>query len=116
MKDICGSRWRTMYPWALRTLRSSSARRHISRKSTLILGTAAGAWEHKLVLQVCDWAAGNGYASVTLTTFRDVPWNMPFYERLGFRVIPLSRTLARAPRRRPATKPGEASIRCGGWS
>jgi GNAT superfamily N-acetyltransferase len=42
----------------------------------------------QLVLKVCDWAAGNGYASVTLTTFRDVPWNMPFYERLGFRVIP----------------------------
>jgi GNAT superfamily N-acetyltransferase len=42
----------------------------------------------KLVLHVCDWAAGHGYASVTLTTFRDVPWNMPFYDRLGFRVIP----------------------------
>ena len=25
---------------------------------------------------------------MTLTTFRDVPWNMPFDERLGFRVIP----------------------------
>ncbi len=42
----------------------------------------------KLVQQVCDWAAGNGFASVTLTTFRNVPWNMPFYKRLGFRVIP----------------------------
>jgi GNAT superfamily N-acetyltransferase len=38
----------------------------------------------KLVLKVCDWAASNGYAAVTLTTFRDVPWNMPFYVRLGF--------------------------------
>ena len=28
------------------------------------------------------------YDSVTLTTFRDVPWNMPFYKRLGFRVVP----------------------------
>jgi len=42
----------------------------------------------KLVLQVCEWAAGNGYASVTLTTFRDIPWNMPFYARLGFEVVP----------------------------
>jgi GNAT superfamily N-acetyltransferase len=41
----------------------------------------------KLVLQVCDWAADNGYASVTLTTFRDVPWNMPFYARLGFGIV-----------------------------
>lgn len=41
----------------------------------------------QLVLQVCQWAAGNGYASVTLTTFRDVGWNMPFYARLGFEVV-----------------------------
>ena len=25
--------------------------------------------------------------AVTLTTFRDVPWNQPYYERLGFRVV-----------------------------
>ena len=42
----------------------------------------------KLVLQVCEWAAGHGYESVTLTTFSDVPWNMPFYARLGFDVVP----------------------------
>ncbi len=42
----------------------------------------------RLVMQVCTWAAASGYASVTLTTFRDVPWNMPFYARLGFRVVP----------------------------
>jgi GNAT superfamily N-acetyltransferase len=41
-----------------------------------------------LVLRVCEWAASRGYASVTLTTFRDVPWNMPFYARLGFDVVP----------------------------
>lgn len=42
----------------------------------------------RLVLAVCAWAAAEGYRSVTLATFRDVPWNMPFYARLGFRVIP----------------------------
>jgi hypothetical protein len=36
---------------------------------------------------VCDWAGANGYPAVTLTTFRDVPWNGPFYARLGFRVL-----------------------------
>lgn len=41
----------------------------------------------RLVSAVCDWAAREEYASVTLTTFRDVPWNMPFYERVGFRLI-----------------------------
>ena len=44
-----------------------------------------GTW---LVMHVCRWAVTNGFESVTLTTFRDVPWNMPFYERLGFRVVP----------------------------
>lgn len=36
-------------------------------------------------------AAGreNGFGEVSLTTFRDVPFNRPFYERLGFAVLPL---------------------------
>ena len=28
-----------------------------------------------------------GYPRITLSTFRDVPWNRPFYERRGFRVV-----------------------------
>lgn len=42
----------------------------------------------RLVAAVCEWAGRAGYPGVTLTTFRDVPWNMPFYARLGFEVIP----------------------------
>ena len=42
----------------------------------------------RLVLAACQWAATNGYSWVTLTTFREVPWNMPFYARLGFEEIP----------------------------
>jgi GNAT superfamily N-acetyltransferase len=42
----------------------------------------------KLVSQVCQWACCAGYAAVTLTTFRDVPWNMAFYARLGFGIVP----------------------------
>ena len=42
----------------------------------------------RLVGAVCGWAAERGLESVTLTTFRDVPWNMPFYARLGFVEIP----------------------------
>jgi GNAT superfamily N-acetyltransferase len=38
----------------------------------------------RLVMAVCDWAAGAGHEAVTLTTFRDPPWNMPFYASLGF--------------------------------
>jgi GNAT superfamily N-acetyltransferase len=33
------------------------------------------------------WARARGLGGVTLTTFRDVPWNRPFYERRGYRVL-----------------------------
>jgi GNAT superfamily N-acetyltransferase len=48
----------------------------------------------KLVMTVCEWAANSGYGSVTLTTFRDVAWNMPFYARLGFAEIPANELTA----------------------
>ena len=37
-----------------------------------------------LITKVHDWAASEGLPSVTLTTFRDVQWNGPYYERLGY--------------------------------
>jgi GNAT superfamily N-acetyltransferase len=40
-----------------------------------------------LVEAVCDRARRDGDAFVTLTTMLDVPFNAPFYEKLGFRVI-----------------------------
>jgi len=40
-----------------------------------------------LVGAVCAWAAAAGHREVTLTTFRDVAWNAPFYARLGFAVV-----------------------------
>jgi GNAT superfamily N-acetyltransferase len=42
----------------------------------------------KLVMHICDWATAAGYETASLSTFRDVPWNMPFYARLGFTVVP----------------------------
>jgi GNAT superfamily N-acetyltransferase len=42
----------------------------------------------RLVMEICAWATSAGYRSVTLTTFRKIPWNMPFYARLGFEEIP----------------------------
>jgi len=39
------------------------------------------------VNSVCDWARAEGYGAVTLTTFRDVPWNGPFYRKLGFQPV-----------------------------
>ena len=40
-----------------------------------------------LLARVVELARGRGLAALTLTTFRDVPWNAPFYERRGFRVL-----------------------------
>ena len=44
------------------------------------LGTA-------LVEAVCRWAKASGYRAITLTTLRHIPWNAPWYQRLGFRVL-----------------------------
>jgi GNAT superfamily N-acetyltransferase len=41
----------------------------------------------RLLDHVDAWAARQGYPALTLTTFRDVPWNGPYYRRLGFRVL-----------------------------
>jgi GNAT superfamily N-acetyltransferase len=40
-----------------------------------------------LLATVCKWARRAGFAAVTLSTFRDVPWNGPFYARRGFRAL-----------------------------
>jgi GNAT superfamily N-acetyltransferase len=37
-----------------------------------------------LVEHAARWAVDRGFTAMTLTTFRDVPWNGPYYERLGF--------------------------------
>jgi 4-diphosphocytidyl-2-C-methyl-D-erythritol kinase len=39
----------------------------------------------RLLARVCEWAQVQGHATVTLSTFRDVPWNGPFYRKHGFR-------------------------------
>lgn len=41
-----------------------------------------------LIGAVVDYALDRGCDEITLTTFRDVPWNAPFYARLGFEEIP----------------------------
>ncbi|WP_084965518.1 GNAT family N-acetyltransferase [Thermoactinospora rubra] len=42
----------------------------------------------RLVAAVLDHAAASGVLGVTLTTFRDVPWNAPWYARHGFEMLP----------------------------
>lgn len=40
-----------------------------------------------LIDYVGDWAARHGLPALTLIAFRGVPWNAPYYERLGFREL-----------------------------
>ena len=47
-------------------------------------GTGIG---RALLDHVATWAAARGAPALTLTSFRDVPWNAPLYEHLGFRVL-----------------------------
>jgi GNAT superfamily N-acetyltransferase len=37
-----------------------------------------------LLRAACDWARAQGYTDLTLATYRDVPWNGPFYASEGF--------------------------------
>jgi GNAT superfamily N-acetyltransferase len=37
-----------------------------------------------LVGAACAWAKHHSYCIVSLSTFRDIPWNAPFYSKLGF--------------------------------
>ena len=44
------------------------------------LGTA-------LIAAATGWATDSEFPAMTLTTYRDVPWNAPFYARRGFREL-----------------------------
>ncbi|WIX82168.1 GNAT family N-acetyltransferase [Amycolatopsis carbonis] len=44
----------------------------------------------ELIETAASWATGRGLPALTMTTFRDVPWNAPYYARLGFRELPVA--------------------------
>jgi GNAT superfamily N-acetyltransferase len=56
---------------------------HVAQVSVLpeAQGTGVG---RALLARVEQWADQNGLTALTLTTFRDVPWNAPLYRHLGF--------------------------------
>lgn len=41
-----------------------------------------------LLRMILEWTRRSGYEEITLTTFRAVPWNMPFYSQHGFEEVP----------------------------
>jgi len=40
-----------------------------------------------LIERAATWARERGLRALTLTTYVEVPWNGPYYERLGFRFL-----------------------------
>jgi GNAT superfamily N-acetyltransferase len=40
-----------------------------------------------LIETVQVWGKRSGFAVMSLSTFRDLPWNAPFYAKLGFRIL-----------------------------
>lgn len=42
----------------------------------------------RLLSDVAVEAKARSFTSLTLTTFRDVPWNAPWYARMGFEMLP----------------------------
>lgn len=41
----------------------------------------------RMVERIAGFHGPRGVARLTLTTFRDIPWNAPYYARLGFREV-----------------------------
>jgi GNAT superfamily N-acetyltransferase len=41
----------------------------------------------QLIETVAERAKRDGFPALTLSTFRDVPWNAPFYGQIGFRAV-----------------------------
>ena len=59
-----------------------------------------------LIGQVEEWGRAQGAPATTLTTFRDVAWNGPYYARLGYREM----TAAQIGAELAATMDHEASL------
>lgn len=40
----------------------------------------------RFLAHAADWARARGLKRMSLTTFRNIPWNAPFYASVGFRI------------------------------
>jgi GNAT superfamily N-acetyltransferase len=58
--------------WTLLCVHPAHAKRGLGRRLTEAMKT---------------WACSRGYTSLTMTTFPNIPWNAPMFERMGFRIM-----------------------------
>lgn len=61
---------------------------HLEQLSVLLPGHGRRGVGSALVRAACEEARWEGHGSISLCTYRDAPWNGPFYRRLGFREEP----------------------------
>ena len=59
---------------------------HVEEVDVLIAHQRQG-HGRRLMVHAIDWARAQSLNGVTLTTFRHIPWNAPFYASLGFREL-----------------------------
>ncbi|WP_282615073.1 GNAT family N-acetyltransferase [Roseomonas gilardii] len=58
------------------------------REISVRTGAARRGIGRSLMRCFLDWAKGSGFQEASLTTFLHLPFNAPFYRRLGFREMP----------------------------
>lgn len=68
-----------------------------------------------LMARAIEAACNTGCVAVTLTTFRDVAWNAPFYRRLGFEILETPPRIVRIYSRSKPSTASPAGVPCG-WS
>lgn len=73
-------------PWAYLLALEVDGCLHVEQVSVDPRGARRGLGR-ELIDHLSQEALRKGLDAVTLTTFRDVPWNAPYYERLGFRSL-----------------------------
>ncbi|MBW8814570.1 MAG: GNAT family N-acetyltransferase [Caulobacterales bacterium] len=65
---------------------ADGARLHVEQLQVLRAHQGRGIGRQLLATAI-DWARARGFSTVSLTTFRSVAWNAPFYASAGFREV-----------------------------
>ena len=61
---------------------------YLEELSVLVKASGRGLGR-RLIERVETWCRAEGRSELWLSTFRDIPWNRPYYERLGYTVRPI---------------------------
>jgi GNAT superfamily N-acetyltransferase len=74
-------------PVAFLAARVEGARLHVDELDVRLERQGHGLGR-RLLAHAADWARAQGLSTMSLTPFRHIPWNAPFYASVGFRDWP----------------------------